>query len=895
MDRFLESLTMPPGRPDLAPGPTRIGPYRLARRLGQGGMGEVFLAWDERLGRRVALKRIRREEPTAQERERFRREAAAAARLSHPAVVQIYDLVEDETGDALVFEYVEGRTLQELLEEGLPSLALAVRLTREIAEGLAAAHATGLVHRDLKTENVMVTADGHAKILDFGIAKATARGGESATLTGHGVVLGTLHAMSPEQARGGEVDARSDLFSLGVLLYELLTGSSPFRGRDVLDTLQRLARHRPPPVRQIRPEIPRALSDLVDRLLAKLPEERPGSAAAVARELAALADRLDEPPAPETGAAGPTFAFPFLPASRSPGPSTSRRSSSREIGASESYASPKLRRLPLALAMVSLLLLLGLGLGFGVHRLARRETPPPLRVAVLAPRTPSGAGEAFRLAASGALEAALSALGSLDGIAPLDPAQTGPAASPAAAARTAAADEVLALALEPQGPEGAQVSLRRVQGRDGRVLWAGSFPVPVSGEDRDLRLLADAVAVHLRRAYAERSLRPGTAALEVDDRDYAELLRIKARLDRGNVPLEPELDRLEKVVRSSPRFLEGHLRLSHLAASLFTSTHDPRHLERALAAARAGRTLAPGDPRPLVALFDAALLGHRPDEARRTLAELTGITPGDASLHVLAGKLAESQGDLQQALAETAAAVERAPAWTNLFRLANLEVKAGRTADARRHLEQLLARSPDNLWGLDKLGNLELLEGDPARAERIYLDLIRSQPQRPFYTNLGLARSLLGRPDAAVEAYRHALELAPGHVAALLNLADAELALGHGEEARIFYTQALDRLAATERAAGLTVTERMVRAQCLVHLGRTREAVELTQSVLRASGDDPEVLYEASLVHAVAGDRASALVNAKLALEKGVKPRWFNLPAFGPLRNDPELRAMLGG
>jgi tetratricopeptide (TPR) repeat protein len=417
----------------------------------------------------------------------------------------------------------------------------------------------------------------------------------------------------------------------------------------------------------------------------------------------------------------------------------------------------------------------------------------------------------------------------------------------------------------------------------------------VSGEDRDLRLLADAVAIHLRRAWSERSLRPGTPALEVDDRDYAELLRIKERVDRGNVPLEPELARLERIVRSSPRFLEGHLRLSHLACSLFTSTHDPTYLERALEAAHAGRALAPGDPRPLVALFDAALLGHRSDEARRALAELTGITPGDPQLHVLAGKLAESQGDLKLAIAEMEAAVERTPAWTNLFRLATLEVKAGRTADARRHLEQLLARSPDNLWGLDKLGNLELLEGDPARAERIYLDLIRRQPQRPFYTNLGLARSLLGRPDSAVEAYRHALDLAPGHVAALLNLADAELALGHDEEARSRYAQALDRLAATDRAAGLSAVERMDRAQCLAHLGRTREAVELTQSTLRANGDDPETLYKASLVYALAGDRASALVNAELALKKGVQPRWFTLPAFGLLRNDPELRAMLGG
>src|SRR4051812_3279969 len=873
-----------PGRmvEDPIPEPARIGPYRLARRLGQGGMGEVFLAWDERLGRRVALKRIRREAPTDRDRERFRREASAAARLSHPAVVQIYDLVEDATGDALVFEYVEGRTLRELLNEGLPSLDLATRLAREIAEGLAAAHASGLVHRDLKAENVMVTPDGHAKILDFGIAKSTGAGGDAETLTAHGAVIGTFHVMSPEQARGGEVDARSDLFSLGVLLYELLTGRSPFRGRDSLDTLQRLALHQPPPVREVRPEVSRPLSDLVSRLLAKLPEERPSTAAEVAYELSGRTDALAEvPPATEE-------ALTLV----SPVPLAPRPAGAGRSGQGESYAPANPRRLRLLWAAAGLLIA-GLAAGLGARYLGHPAISSPLRVAVLAPRVAADAGEGFRLAASGTLEAALSALSSLAGISPLEPAQSGQAVSPRDAARAAAADEVLVLALEPQGLASARVSLRRVQGRDGRVLWAGSLPVPASGQDEDLRLLADTVAVQLRRAYPERSLRPGTPELAVDDRDYAELLRSKQRVDSGKAPLEPELAGLERIVRGSPRFLAGHLLLSNVATSLFTSTHDPQYLERALRAAHAARDLASSDPRPLTVLISAALPGHRTDEAQKALAALTAINPGDPQIHMLAGKLAESQGDLQKAIAELEAAVARAPSWKNLFGLADLETKAGRIADARRHLEQLLARSPDNLWGLDKLGYLELVKGDPTRAERIYLDLIRRQPrQRSFYTNLGIARSLLGRHEEAVEAYGQALKIAPGHLTVLLNLADAELALGHGEEARSLYNQVLDRLAATERAAGLSPIERMDRAECLAHLGRSREAVELIQSTLRTSGDDPEVLYNASLVYALVGDRASALVDAQLALEKGVEPRWFSLPVF-PLRDDPELRAML--
>src|SRR6185295_5708 len=176
--------------------PSKIGPYRLARRLGEGGMGEVFLAWDERLGRRVAVKRILRGTPTPRDRERFFREARAAARLSHPSVVQVYDFVEDASGEAIVLEYVEGRTLRALLAEGVPPVGFAVRLAKEIAEGLAAAHAAGLVHRDLKAGNVLITRDGHAKIVDFGVAKLS----EAEGLTIDGMVVGTAHAMSPEQA-----------------------------------------------------------------------------------------------------------------------------------------------------------------------------------------------------------------------------------------------------------------------------------------------------------------------------------------------------------------------------------------------------------------------------------------------------------------------------------------------------------------------------------------------------------------------------------------------------------------------------------------------------------------------------------------------------------------------
>ncbi len=259
--------------------PERIGAYRVEARLGLGGMGEVLLAWDERLERRVAIKRIRQEAGlTSEQRERFRREARLAARLSHSAVVQVYDLISDGPDDAIVMEYVEGRTLADRLSSERLETVEVIRLACEIAEGLAAAHEAGLVHRDLKAANVLVTPAGHAKILDFGLARPVVRALDDPGLSQQGIVLGTCHAMSPEQARGEEVDERSDLFSFGSLVHEMLTGRPPFRGNDPIDSLRRVVTEEPADPRLARPDLPAEAAHLLRRLLAKNRDDRPAGA-----------------------------------------------------------------------------------------------------------------------------------------------------------------------------------------------------------------------------------------------------------------------------------------------------------------------------------------------------------------------------------------------------------------------------------------------------------------------------------------------------------------------------------------------------------------------------------------------------------------------------------------
>ena len=252
-------------------------------------MGEVYRAYDDRLKRPLAIKKILADKAAdTHHRQRFRREAQAAAGLSHSAIVQIYDIVESDDGDWIVMELIEGTSLRALLEKGSLDMSLALRLAREIVGGLVEAHARGIVHRDLKTENVMVTPTGHAKILDFGLAKQLRPDHQDPTLSAQDAIIGTVRSMSPEQAMGLPIDARSDLFSLGTLLYETVTGESPFYKSNAATTLTRVCTMQQTPARQVNPGVPLGLSDLIERLLEKEPDDRPQTAEEVATEL----DRL---------------------------------------------------------------------------------------------------------------------------------------------------------------------------------------------------------------------------------------------------------------------------------------------------------------------------------------------------------------------------------------------------------------------------------------------------------------------------------------------------------------------------------------------------------------------------------------------------------------------------
>jgi eukaryotic-like serine/threonine-protein kinase len=278
----------------LSPG-EQLGHYKIVSMIGKGGMGEVYLGTDTRLGRPVAIKVSAREF-----NDRFEREARAISTLNHPNICTLYDVGPNY----LVMEYIEGETLSKIIERGPLPLDKALPYAVQVVDALAAAHAKGVIHRDLKPGNIIITKNG-VKVLDFGLAKLSGEklSGDSAAsietvtepITRAGAILGTLYYMAPEQVEGKEANERSDIFSFGVVFYEMITGQRPFNGDTQAAVLASLLKDQPPPMSQWQPAVPRQLERVVRKCLEKKPDDRWQSARDLKPTLELI--DLDAPPA----------------------------------------------------------------------------------------------------------------------------------------------------------------------------------------------------------------------------------------------------------------------------------------------------------------------------------------------------------------------------------------------------------------------------------------------------------------------------------------------------------------------------------------------------------------------------------------------------------------------
>ena len=386
------------------PAGSQLGRYRIVRLLGSGAMGDVYLAEDPQIERQLAIKTVRvaegKPEDVEDRKRRLLREAKAAGRMIHPHVVTLFDAGEAEGVLYLAFEFVGGSDLAQRMEMDPPlTLGEVLRIVREAADALEFAHRQGIVHRDIKPANIMLDVHGRVKVADFGIAKVV---GQATELTMTGSVVGSPHYLSPEQVRGEELDGRTDVFSLGVVLYELLGNRRPFQGESLTTLVYQILHQEPPPIPQLRPDLAPYFDSLVRRMMAKDRELRFASAGALAAEIATLerdlgperlAQRVEAPDTATQGtrmmaATGPAAVATSpsqtsSPTAYAPPPTSGARTptAAAPLPASASHAAPARKRsaLPIVLAVVAVLVIGGgIGLYLLLGKLLFKPKPPEI-------------------------------------------------------------------------------------------------------------------------------------------------------------------------------------------------------------------------------------------------------------------------------------------------------------------------------------------------------------------------------------------------------------------------------------------------------------------------------------------------------------------------------------
>jgi serine/threonine-protein kinase len=845
-----------------------VGPYRVLEMIGAGGMGEVYLAHDTRLDRQVALKVLRGADPAGVARQRLHREAQAAARLNHPGIAAIHDVLDEGDRCFIVMEYVEGQSLNAMLDARL-SVVQAVGIAAQVADALAYAHERGVIHRDVKPANVRVRPDGSAKLLDLGIARVTAAGNQSAApSTTTALVQGTPGYMAPEQFAGGPVDARADLYSLGALLFDLLTGRPPFVGRDFLAQAVAISSGPAPRVSQFNASVPAGVDAIVARALARDPAERFQTAAAFAAALRGEAARLS-------------------------GAETSESSG----------VAPRVRPRRALVLAGAVMIAVAVAAIPAYRMLTQRGAGAPKRtiLAVLPVGNVPGDAGAESLAA-GIAAVFVSNLGTVPGVRLLSGAATAAyrdnRTDVAKIARELDADAVVDLSLQEGGE--AHATMRGSLARPGQLAadWTQTIAGDVLTVERQL-LESVARTLERRDVFGRRlTAEDWTRLLRMPTTDRQAMSEYStARSLLEHVDREGNLDRAVALFTSAtardPSFALAYAGLAEAHASRYGRRKDPAAAAQAIAAAEAALKLDPSQAAVRTSLGSIKRLTGQPEQAIAEFRKALALQPNNDDTRRQLGQTLAANGQIDEGIAEIQHAIEVRPDyWNNYFTLGYVLYTAGRYQDAITAYRRTTELNPTFPGGYQMLGTAQHKLGDVEAAIGNYEHAVRLGPNAAAYSNLGFFYYSTERYREAIAAYSEAVKRDPAAPTYHRNLADSYRRAGNTTAARAEYEHALDTanaaLAVNPRDA-LTIS---LVALCEARLGRAAAAERHAAEAASLPSASRDVIGRQAQVLALIGQSARALA----ALRKGIQAGYTvseRDDEFDTLRSHPEFKALL--
>lgn len=863
-----------------------IGRYRVEERIGAGGMGEVYRAEDPRLGRSVAIKRVApsvRADPRL--RHRLLTEARRASALGSAHIAAMYDVLEEDGEIFLVMEYVEGESLRRRI--GAPmAVSDVVSIARQCAEALSTAHEKGILHRDIKPDNLIVTPSGVVKVLDFGVARRLPSREElsslDATLTATGGALtGTPAYMAPEELLQKASDGRADLFSLGVVLYKALTGRHPFSDETLLRTVDRILHQEADPPSSGNPDVSPALDAVIGRLLAKDPEARPRDARELLADLEALeASRLEPPPVAARTGRRATSVTGRLPA-------LFRSSSSRWLAAAG-----------------ALILVVGLLVGFPEirHRLDAPNEPAGVPLVGVLPFENLTGDPASEHLALGIADSLFTRLAGVPSVVVVSTQGIDSDLLASRDLRRLARDRGLTFLIDGSVQRAAETLLANVRlvERNGSLVWAEQFEGDVEHPFRLHRRLAEGVSSSLRlsltAADRERLAADPTENLEAYKK-YVEALALLERLDvPGNTRRAIEL--LRRAVEADPGFGAAYARLGDAYWVEYKKTGDTGLTERALRATRQASELDPGNPLVRVSLARSYRETGRLDEAETEVRRALEVQPANDEAYRELARILEEQNRPEEALDALLRAVELNPDyWLNHSRLGALHRRQGRFGEAAEAYRRITELQPDSSLGFGNLGVLYhqyLL--DRGRAAESFERALEIDPDNPLIqSNLGVVRYEEGDYGAATEAFERAVALAPLQPMYRKNLGDAYERLGRTVQAHETYERAADLLEDQLEVNPADAFALSMLAHVEATLGRHEEALRRADEAARLAPASSEVLYRRAAVLALAGRESEALAGLEEALRLGAPAARTRYESdWDELREKPEFRALVG-